>query len=162
MQCTGTSCEFGVLLQPFLGAFLKVAAMSTIKLARLNACQLLGLFILFFGLFLIVYSYSLTCPPEEITLEDGNGLPCDPLTTWHVFDVGIVLVLVFCCVPSFALGDSRQFYEWFPMLKGKLNPEARGRHAKRGTLNAHAASIKREDVNVTNAPAATTDVAIDM
>jgi len=79
----------------------------------LNAFQLLGLLVLLTGIYLLYLSYHLT-------------------PSWVYFDSGIVCILLFLCVPSFALTSrqNRLFYEAFPMLKQPLN-KIRHRHLNR-------------------------------
>lgn len=102
--------------------------------------QLTGLVILTAGLVLMGYSFMLTCGKEQASTDTQTELPdCNPRSAWHVFDVGVVLVLLFLCVPSFSLVGAKPFYEQFPMFKGKLLP--RGQATPQGTYDAHAASL---------------------
>eukprot|EP00043_Microstomoeca_roanoka_P001997 m.35822 g.35822 ORF g.35822 m.35822 type:complete len:136 (-) comp11193_c0_seq1:322-729(-) len=101
----------------------------------LSAVQLIGLLLLLVGLTAIFLSYEDTCPDEALDLD----IPCDRTYARRLFIFGLVLVLMFCCCPFFALGDARPFYEQFPWLKGRMN-----RRSPNSTYNAHAASVKAE------------------
>jgi len=80
---------------------------------RWSACQWMGLLILLTGLGLILYSTNLGCGQPS---DDASG-NCDESYGWKVFDLGCVLIVLFCCMPCFALTEPEAFYDAFPLMK---------------------------------------------
>jgi hypothetical protein len=111
--------------------------MASFSFRKLDTLQRLGLVILALGLVLMAMSFSAKCPPED--LDEA----CDSSYSWHIFDAGVICVLLFLCVPQFSLVPAQPFYDQFPWLKGRIGPRSMRKPAggSGGTYAAHAASV---------------------
>ncbi|EGD72234.1 hypothetical protein PTSG_00254 [Salpingoeca rosetta] len=117
----------------------------------MSKMQLIGLFLFVAGLIAVFFSFEDPCPNPRVAAVAEGGNTQDALGSGEaecsrsgrnfLLGSGIIMILLFCCCPAFALGDARPFYEQFPWLRRAMN---RRRQKADGTYRAHAASLKEQ------------------
>lgn len=116
---------------------------------RLNRGQIAGLGVLAVGIALFIWAYTLSGPcdlsaagQDEARRDDVEDA-CEDREELrgYALDAGVVCVLLWLCLPAFSLDRPRQFYEHFPMLKGRLS--SRFKRA----MNAHRDADTEEDTS---------------
>eukprot|EP00049_Salpingoeca_infusionum_P007624 m.123993 g.123993 ORF g.123993 m.123993 type:complete len:141 (-) comp13765_c0_seq1:354-776(-) len=135
-------------------------------LRKLSSNQWIGIGLGALGVVLVVLSltYSSTCPDfaldeqadarqpstaeapvaEQSQLQEDYdtqlrgdaGVGCNQSKASWLFYLGVACILLFCCVPSFAIGAPKPFYQAFPALKGHLG-------TRRGTRDVHIESLSK-------------------